>query len=79
MKKDVADAIGGGRRGMPRLHADMDKRLCISVTELAAMLGLSRNNTYDLVKQKQLPSIRFGKRILIPRVAIEEMLKKGGA
>ena len=78
MKTDVADAIGGGRRGMPR-HADMDKRLCISVTELAAMLGLSRNNTYDLVNQKQIPSIKFGKRILIPRVAIEELLKKGGA
>ncbi len=76
MKKDVANAIGGGRRGMPRLHADMDKRLCISVTELAAMLGLSRNNTYDLVNQKQLPTIRIGKMILIPKVVIEEMLKK---
>ena len=55
------------------------ERLCLTVPEAAAMLGLSRNNTYDLVKRKQLPSIRFGKRILIPRVAIEEMLKKGGA
>ena len=76
MKKNVANTTGGGRRGMPR-HPSMDERLCITVPELAAMLGLSRNHTYELVKQKQLPSIRFGKRILIPRMALEKMLEKG--
>ena len=52
------------------------ERLCLTVPEAAAMLGLSRNFTYELVKQKQLPVIKFGKRLLIPRVALEEMLKK---
>ncbi len=41
------------------------------------MLGLSRNFTYEMVKQKQLPVVRFGKRILIPRIALEKMLEKG--
>ena len=77
MKDNVSKAkAGGGGSGLPR-YADIDKRLCITVTEAAAMLTLSRNNTYELVKQKQLPSIRFGKRILIPRVALEKMLEKG--
>ncbi|MDD4876450.1 MAG: helix-turn-helix domain-containing protein [Dehalococcoidales bacterium] len=76
MKKNVAYTTGGGRRGKPR-QPSIDKRLCISVDEAAIMLGLSRNFAYDLVKQKQLPVVRFGKRILIPRVALEEMLKKG--
>ncbi|MFC1986392.1 helix-turn-helix domain-containing protein [Chloroflexota bacterium] len=66
---------GGGRRGVPR-PAITEKRLCVSVTEVAEMLGLSRNNAYDLVKTKQLPSIRFGKRILIPRAALEKRLEK---
>jgi len=42
----------------------------------AAMLGLSRNFTYELVKQKKLPVIEFGKRKLIPRIALEKMLGK---
>ncbi len=74
-KDDESKAKGGGGSGLPR-HADLDKRLCITVTEAAAMLGLSRNFAYDLVKQKQLPVIKFGKRLLIPRVALEKMLAK---
>ncbi|MFC1987309.1 helix-turn-helix domain-containing protein [Chloroflexota bacterium] len=45
--------------------------------EAAAMLGISRNFCYQLVRDGKLPSIRFGKRILIPRVALEKMLEKG--
>jgi excisionase family DNA binding protein len=66
---------GGGGSGLPR-HADLDKRLCITVPEAAAMLGLSRNFAYELVKRKELPVIQFGKRLLIPRAALEKMLAK---
>ena len=55
----------------------IDKRLCITVPEAAQMLVISRNFAYELVKQKQLPVIRFGKRLLIPRVALEKLLEKG--
>jgi len=67
---------GGGGSGLPR-HATLDKRLCITVPEAAVMLGLSRNFAYELVKQKKLPVVQFGKRLLIPRVALEKMLEKG--
>jgi excisionase family DNA binding protein len=53
---------------------DIDKRLCITVPEAAAMLGISRNFAYELVRQGQLPVIRFGKRLLIPRAALDRML-----
>ncbi len=76
MEQDVVNTSGGGRRGMPRL-ATIDKRLCISVPEAASMLGLSRNFVYELVKQNKLPVIKFGKRLLIPRMALEKMLEKG--
>jgi excisionase family DNA binding protein len=56
---------------------DIEKRLCITVPEAAKMLGLSRNFAYELVKRGQLPVIRLGKRLLIPRVALEKMLEKG--
>lgn len=77
MIRNGAKNKGGGGSGLPR-HAALDKRLCITVTEAAAMLGLSRNFAYELVKQKQLPVVKFGKRLLIPRLALEKMLGKEG-
>ena len=76
MTSSVAKNTGGGRRALTRQAAN-GKRLCISVPEAAEMLGISRNFAYELVKQKQLPVIRFGKRLLIPRVALEKMLEEG--
>ena len=55
------------------------ERLCLTVPEAAAMLGISRNFAYELVKRKELPVIEFGKRKLIPRAALEKMLEKVGA
>jgi len=75
MKENVAKNSGGGRRALPR-PAAMVNRLCVTVPEAAAMLGLSRNFTYEMVKQKQLPVVKFGKRLLIPRAALEKRLEK---
>ena len=55
---------------------DIEKRLCLTVPEAAAMLGISRNYGYELVRRGELPAIRFGKRLLIPKVALETMLEK---
>ncbi len=76
-KGNVSKGKGGGGSGLPR-HADLEKRLCITVPEAAEMLGISRNFAYELVKQGKLPVIIFGKRKLIPRAALEKMLEKVG-
>ena len=39
----------------------------LSVEEMAAFLGISRVGAYNLCHAKGFPSIRIGKRILIPR------------
>jgi excisionase family DNA binding protein len=66
--------VGKGNDGsrLPR-HA-VENRLCITVPEAAAMLGVSRNFAYDLVKRGELPSLKFGKRIVIPKIALEKKL-----
>jgi len=58
------------------LNMDIDKRLCITVPEAAAMLGISRNFAYELVNRGELPSIKFGKRKLIPKIALEKKLEE---
>ena len=46
----------------------------MTVEEAARELGIGRNAAYDAARTGQLPSIRIGKRILIPRAALDRML-----
>ena len=54
------------------------EKIILSVTETAYLLGLSRNATYQGVQSGAIPSIRVGKRILVPKAALERMLECGG-
>lgn len=45
-----------------------------SVEETARRLGISRAHAYELVARHELPSLRLGRRIVVPRHAIESML-----
>ena len=50
-------------------------RLTLSVEEAGKMLGLSRGLMYEAVRTGQIPSIRVGRRILIPRLALQRLLQ----
>ncbi|MDO4853046.1 MAG: helix-turn-helix domain-containing protein [Clostridia bacterium] len=39
----------------------------LSVEDMATFLGISRVGAYNLAHRKGFPSVRIGKRILIPR------------
>jgi excisionase family DNA binding protein len=52
------------------------EKLAITVDEAAKLLGVGRNVTYEAVRTGQIPSIRIGRRIIIPRAALLNMLKK---
>lgn len=52
-------------------------RETMTVNQAAEVLGISRCTAYEAVRSGQIPSIRFGKRILVPRHAIDVMLGKG--
>ncbi len=45
-------------------------RLAISVAEAAVLLGISRALAYELVARGDLPSLRLGRRLVIPRRAL---------
>jgi excisionase family DNA binding protein len=52
----------------------MDEQPVLTVSEAARLLRLSRAFTYELIARGELPSVRFGRRIMIPRAAIERIL-----
>ncbi len=45
-----------------------------TVPEAAEALGIGRNAAYEAARTGQLPTIRIGKRILVPVAALERML-----
>ncbi|HVV77128.1 MAG TPA: helix-turn-helix domain-containing protein [Mycobacteriales bacterium] len=49
-------------------------RVTMTVDEVAAMLGISRNSAFRAVKSGDLPSIRIGRRILVPRERVLSLL-----
>lgn len=50
------------------------QRATLTVDEAALRLGIGRNAAYDAVKRGEIPSIRIGRRLLVPVAALERML-----
>ena len=44
-------------------------RRTVKIDEAAAILGISRNGAYNAAKDGSLPTIRIGKRLLVPVAA----------
>ena len=51
------------------------ERLTITVPEAATKLGISRASAYEGVRSGSLPSVRVGKRYLIPLKRFERFLE----
>ena len=51
------------------------ERLTYTVDDTAELLGLGRTATYQAVRSGEIPSIRIGNRILVPKVALESLLE----
>ena len=49
----------------------MTEPLLMGVREAARSLGIGRDSAYALVREGRLPAIRIGRRILVPKAALE--------
>lgn len=52
----------------------MEDKLTLSVEETAKLLGIGRNLCYERVKTGEIPAIKIGRRLLVPRSALEKLL-----
>lgn len=50
------------------------ERLTYTTSEVAELLGISRTTAYELVRAGALPSLRLGRRIVVTRHTLEELL-----
>ena len=51
-----------------------DERPTLTVDMAASVLGISRNSAYEGVRSGQIPSVRIGRRILVPTARLIDLL-----
>ncbi len=56
------------------MRQETTPKIVLSVEEARKLLGLSRGSMYQAINSGQVPSVRIGRRLLIPRVRLEQML-----
>jgi excisionase family DNA binding protein len=53
------------------------ERQTVTVEEAAKALGIGRAAAYDAVKRGEIPAIRIGRRVVVPRSGLERLLQAG--
>ena len=47
----------------------------MTIEDAASELGISRHTAYQCARDGQIPTIRLGRRLVVPRVRLEAMLR----
>ena len=50
------------------------KRKTFTADEVAAILGIGRASTYEAIRTGVIPALRFGRRIVVTRATLAELL-----
>lgn len=74
--KEILESHYKSKFSVRRLNVEATQRekLAYSAKEATSLLRISVTMAYSLIYQKQIPAIQYGKRWLIPRVALEKQL-----
>lgn len=67
------------RRAGQIVQTKPDGALTCTIDEAAKLMGVSRSTMYEAARTAQIFTIRLGRRVLVPRAAIEKMLNGGAA
>ncbi|MGH9287513.1 MAG: helix-turn-helix domain-containing protein [Acidimicrobiales bacterium] len=54
------------------------ERIAYSPAEFAAAVGCSRQHVQNLIARGELPSVKLGRKRLIPRTALEALFEEAG-
>lgn len=63
---------------VPLLESDMFGEIgaaTYSIEEAAKLLGIGRNACYEAARTGQVPTVRIGKRLLVPKIALNRLLQ----
>ena len=52
-----------------------NEKLVLNASEAGALLGVCRAHAYMLARTGQIPTIRLGRRLVVPKAALQKMLE----
>jgi excisionase family DNA binding protein len=67
-----------GRKPSNRSDRQQAARLVYTVPEAGRLLGLGRNAAYDAAKRGDIPTLRIGRLLLVPKIPLHRMLEMTG-
>jgi excisionase family DNA binding protein len=53
------------------------ERLTYDIPEAGRLLGVGRNQAYEAAKRGEIPTIKIGNRLLVPKAALRRLLGAG--
>lgn len=56
------------------LADDSPTRATLTIDEAAKVLGIGRTAAYDAARRNEIPTIKIGRRLLVPRAALDRLL-----
>ena len=78
LQQPMNKAVFGSNTIGVNMNKPNGQRKTLTVDEAARALGISRNSAYVAVRAGEIPSIKLGRRLVIPRVAFERFLESAG-
>jgi len=54
----------------------MNESILMRAAEVAAALGVGRATAYELIASGELPSVRIGRAVRVPRAGLEEWVRR---
>ena len=63
-----------GKTVWTRCELRLEDRLTVTVPEAAQLLSISRSTAYAAAKAGQLPTLRLGRRLVVPVPALRDLL-----
>jgi excisionase family DNA binding protein len=68
--------VGKNHHGFLPMPINADQRLTFTVPETGRLLGISRGAAYAAAADRTIPTIRVGRRLLVPRAALARLLDR---
>lgn len=61
-------------RVRPQRDAARTATLTLSIPEAAQLLGISKNLAYEAAARGEIPTVKIGRRVLVPRAGLNRLL-----
>jgi excisionase family DNA binding protein len=66
----------GGKAQHQRTNGRTEPPLLLRATEVAHLLGLGRSKVYEMMQTGELPTVKIGTAVRVPRAALEQWVQR---